>query len=165
MTDLKDFAKGGQAAQAWGKPPRSKAERRAHVCHLLETENKLWIATASEDGSAHLVPFSFVWDGARIVMATRAESSAARNARRTGQARVALGSYSDVVLIDGPVAVGPVDAPDPRVVEALSRVSAIDGRRTPGIVYLQLTPRRIQTWWSASELGTPTIMRAGQWVA
>jgi hypothetical protein len=165
MTNLKDFAKGGQAAQAWGKPPRSKVERQAHVRRLLETENKLWIATASEDGSAHLVPFSFVWDGARIVMATRAESPAARNARRTGQARVALGSYSDVVLIDGPVAASAVDALDPRVGEVLSQVSAIDGRRTSGIAYLQLTPCRIQTWWSASELGAPTIMRDGQWVA
>jgi len=131
----------------------------------LESANKLWIATASADGSAHLVPFSFVWDGARITMATRHDNPAARNAARTGKARVALGNVDDVVLIDGSVKVAPPGDVDDALAERLSRVSAIDAKRLPGYVYLQLTPWRIQAWWSVSELGTPTIMRDGRWLA
>ena len=56
---------------------------------------------------------------------------------RTGTARLALGDFSDVVLIDG-------DA--------------------PGFAYLQVVPRRVQAWWSGAELATPTIMREGRWV-
>lgn len=131
---------------------------------MLESENKLWIATASADGSAHLVPFSFVWDGERVSMATSKDNPAARNAARTGKARLALGNFGDVVLIDGPVAVVSPQELDDAIAQRLSRVSAIDGRRAPGFVYLQLTPWRIQAWQSASELGTPTIMREGHWL-
>jgi hypothetical protein len=161
---LNDLPQGGQAQDAWGKPARSKTERREHVLHMLESEDKLWIATASADGSAHLVPFSFAWDGEHINMATSESNPAARNAARTGKARLALGDFGDVVLIDGPIAViSPQDLTD-ALAEQLQRVSAIDTRHAPGFVYLQLTPRRIQAWWTASELGTPTIMRDGQWL-
>ena len=84
MAELHQLPRGGQAPQAWSKPPRSKAERRAHVLRKLESDNKLWIATASPDGSAHLVPVSFVWDGTQVSMATRADNPAAQNAARTG---------------------------------------------------------------------------------
>ena len=90
--------------------------------------------------------------------------AAARNAARTGKARLALGNFGDVVLIDGPVAVVSPQELDDALAQRLSRVSAIDGRRAPGFVYLQLTPWRIQAWQSASELGTSTIMREGHWL-
>ena len=165
MTELKDLPPGGQATAAWGKPPRSKRERRSHVLDMLSRENKLWIATASQDGIAHLVPFSFVWDGSHVVMATREDNPAARNAARTGKARLALGDFSDVVLIDGSLRLVRPEDVDAGIADRLYLVSAIDGRLAPGFIYLQLTPSRIQTWWSVSELGTPTIMRDGQWLA
>jgi hypothetical protein len=164
MDHLQDLPHGGQAPDAWGKPARSKSERRAHVLRLLASENKLWIATASPDGSAHLVPFSFLWDGTHLYMATSEENPAARNAGRTGKARVALGHFGDVLLIDGPVAVVSPRDLDDALADRLQHVSAIDARRAPGFVYVRLTPWRVQAWWSASELGTPTIMRQGQWL-
>ena len=164
MTQLNDLPQGGQAQAAWGKPARSKTERRAHVLRMLESENKLWIATASPDGSAHLVPFSFVWDGQRLSMATKQDNPAARNAARTGKARVALGNFGDVVLIDGPLAVVSPQEVDDALAERLQRVSAIDARHAPDFVYLQLTQWRIQTWWSGAELASPTVMRDGQWL-
>lgn len=157
--------RGGQAQQAWSKPPRTRTERRAYVLRKLESDNQLWIATASADGSAHLVPFSYVWDGLHITMATSQTNPAAKNVTRTNKARVALGDYGDVVLIDGETAtVEPRDV-DENVADRLAQVSAIDGRRAPGFVYLQLTPRRIQAWWSGAELATPPIMRDGEWLA
>jgi hypothetical protein len=165
MTDLNDLPPGGQAQAAWARPTRSKAERCAQVLSRLESEDKLWIATATADGSAHLVPFSFVWDGERISMATAQDNPAARNAARTGKARLALGNIHDIVLIDGAITVIAREALDNTLAERLSRVSAIDARQAPGYVYLQLTPIRIQAWWSAAELAQPTIMREGRWLA
>src|SRR5262245_65124690 len=101
MTRVNDLPPGGQAQAAWARPTRSKAERRAHVLRRLESEDKLWIATAATDGSAHLVPFPIVWDGERISMATTQGNPAARDGARTGKARLALGDIHDIVLIDG----------------------------------------------------------------
>ena len=160
-----DWDRGGQAERASARPLRSKAERKDHALRMLESSDKLWIATASEDGSAHLVPFSFVWDGRRIVSATSDRSPAARNAGRTGRARVALGTFGDVVLVDAHAAVTAYDGVDAEVVERLVRVSALDGRSSASVAYLQLTPWRVQVWWSLQELATRTVMRDGRWLA
>ena len=165
MTQLQALPQGGQAAAAWATPPRTKAERRAHVLQRLQADDKLWIATASRDGSAHLVPFSFVWDGQRVTVATKQDNPAARNAARTGKARLALGDFGDVVLIDGSVSVVRPDQIDGSAAERLARASAIDGSRAQGFVYLQLVPTRIQAWWSSAELANPTVMRDGQWLS
>ena len=165
MTHVDNLPKGGQAQQAWAKPARSKTQRRADVVGKLESDNKLWIATASPDGNAHLVPFSFVWDGEHVIMATRQDSPAARNAARTGTARVALGDFGDVALIDGRVTLVSQQAMDSAVADRLASVSGIDAQHTPGFIYLQLLPTRIQAWWSnAAELASPTLMRDGRWL-
>ena len=164
MTRVNDLPPGGQVQAAWARPTRSKGERRAQVLRRLESEDKLWIATAAADGRAHLVPFSFVWDGECISMATAHDNPAARNVARTGKARLALGNIHDIVLIDGAISVIALQALDDTLAERLSRVSAIDARQVPGYVYLQLTPVRIQAWWSAAELAQPTIMRQGLWL-
>jgi hypothetical protein len=98
-------------------------------------------------------------------MATAQDNPAARNAARTGKARLALGDIHDIVLIDGVITVVALQALDDSLAERLSGVSAIDARQAPGYVYLQLTPVRIQAWWSAAELARPTIMRQGRWLA
>jgi hypothetical protein len=83
---------------------------------------------------------------------------------RTGKARLALDNIHDIVLIDGVITVIPLHALDDALAERLRRVSAIDARQASGYVYLQLTPVRIQAWWSAAELAQPTIMRQGRWL-
>jgi hypothetical protein len=132
---------------------------------MLESDNKLWIATASPDGIPHLVPFSFVWDGQHVTMATKANAPAAHNAADTGNARLALGTFGDVVLIDGRVHLVDPQNIDCGVANRLVQVSAIDGRRAPGFVYLQVEPTRIQAWWSGAELASPTVMREGRWLS
>jgi hypothetical protein len=165
MTHVDNLPQGGQAQQAWAKPERSKTQRRVDVVRKLESDNKLWIATASPNGNAHLVPFSFVWDGEHVIMATRQDSSAARNAASTGNARVALGDFANVVLIDGRVTLVSQQAMDNAVADRLASVSGIDARHIPGFIYLQLLPTRIQAWWSnAAELASPTVMRDGRWL-
>jgi pyridoxamine 5'-phosphate oxidase-like protein len=127
-------------------------------------EDTLWIATAASDGGAHLVPFSCVWDGERLSKATAYDNPAARNAARTGKARIALDNIQHIVLIDGAITVMAREALDDSLAERLRRVSAIDARQAPGYVYLQLTPVRIQAWWSAAELARPTIMQERCWL-
>lgn len=160
-----DWSEGGQVERASARPLRSKAERKLHVLRMLESQDKLWIATASEDGSAHLVPFSFLWTGDRIVAATSVRSPAARNAARTGRARVALGTFGDVVLIDAQATVTSVEGVDAGVAERLVHVSALDGRSSASVAYLQLVPWRVQAWWSLEEVARPTVMRDGRWLA
>jgi hypothetical protein len=165
MTHVQNLPQGGQAHQAWAKPVRSKTQRRADVLRKLESDNKLWIATASPNGNVHLVPFSFVWDGEHVNMATRQDSPVARNAATTGNARVALGDFADVVLIDGRVTLVSQQTMNGAIADRLAGVSGIDARRALGFVYLQLLPTRIQAWWSnAAELANPTLMRNGRWL-
>lgn len=37
--------------------------------------------------------------------------------------------------------------------ERLVEVSALDGRSSPSVAYLQLTPWRVQAWWSPAGAG------------
>ena len=45
-------------------PARSRAQRRADVLDKPESKVDLWVASASAEGDAYLVPLSFAWDGA-----------------------------------------------------------------------------------------------------
>lgn len=164
MDELSDLPQGGQAERAWSRSPRTLAERRAHVLRVLESENKLWIATVSSDGSPHVVPFSYVWDGRQITMATLAGSKVAQNAAHSPRARLAFGSSGDVVLVDGELRIVGSQEIDARTAERLAWVSAVDARRARGLIYLQLTPERIQAWWCIAELSRPAGMRDGVWL-
>ena len=59
--------------------PRSRAQRRADTLALLRTEVDCWVASADEVGNAHLVPLSYCWDGAALVLATQRSSPTATN--------------------------------------------------------------------------------------
>lgn len=148
----------------WAAAPRGRAERRRHALALLQSEDTLWFATTSAGDEPHLAPFAFVWDGRHVVVATREESLTARNVGRTGRARVAVGSFSDVVLIDGDVTACPPDEIGQDVRDRLANGPAGSGPRPAGAVYLRLAPRRVQAWWSMSETADPTIMRDGRWI-
>ena len=82
-------------------PARPAEQRKRDVLALLEREVDVWVASASADGEAMLLPLSFVWDGSRLTVSTPLASRTARNLIRAGVARVALGGTRDVVLIDG----------------------------------------------------------------
>ena len=54
--------------------PRSRAERRRDTEHRLTHDVDVWVASASADGAPYLVPLSFDWDGAALLMATPTDS-------------------------------------------------------------------------------------------
>jgi hypothetical protein len=146
--------------------PRSLAERTADVRAKLAVDEDCWVASASATGEAYLIPLSFTWDGARLILATPEKSRTVRNLRRAGVVRIALGPTRDVVLLDGTVAFVPLPDIDPAIADAFAKHTGFDPRCEPQTyVYLRVTPRTIQAWREADELAGRVVMRDGRWLA
>ena len=97
-------------------------------------------------------------------MATPQESVTVRNLSRAGRMRVSLPSTQDVVILEGPIEVIPVDS-DETLAEAHARAAGFDPRQEPNLyVYLRLTPTFVQAWRNVAELQGRTIMRDGTWL-
>jgi hypothetical protein len=146
---------------------RSPSERKRDVLARLNQENADgWVASASADGHAHLVPLSYAWDGEHIILAAEDSSVTVRNIERGGMARVALGHTRDVVMIDAQlddiVDVGAA----PESVAARYGSQADWDPRPLGepYVYVLLGPRRVQAWRDANEIAGRTLMRDGVWL-
>ena len=142
---------------------RTTAERRADTLARLESDDDIWVATASED-HPHLVPLSLAWDGTQVIMATPAASPTARNAAASGHFRLALGPSRDVTIIDAAAQVVPcTGAPEP-IAQCYTTRTGWDPREEDAPhVYLVAVPRTMQAWNSVAELTGRTIMRHGQW--
>ena len=147
--------------------PRPLQQRKADALAKLSAATAdIWVATASADGDAHLVPLSLGWDGDRIILATERRSATAQNLARSGRARLAVGPERDVVVIDA-VLVSLIDVGDAPAVlaEAFAAQADWDPRDAPeGYVYAVLAPERIQAWREANELAGRTLMRRGHWL-
>ena len=78
--------------------------------------------------------------------------------------RASLPSTLDVVILEGPIEVIPVDA-DETLADAHARAAGFDPRQEPNhYVYLRLTPTFVQAWRNVAELKGRTIMREGTWL-
>ncbi|WEO93822.1 pyridoxamine 5'-phosphate oxidase family protein [Streptomyces sp. FXJ1.172] len=146
-------------------PARTTAERTKDTLHRLEHDVDLWVATAGPDGGApHLVPLSFVWDGATLLIATPAGSPTGRNLVATGRARLGLGPTRDVVMIEGTVqAVTPQDLPEEDA-EVFAGKTGFDPRRlSTRYLYFRVLPQRVQAWREENELEGRELMRDGEW--
>jgi hypothetical protein len=141
--------------------PRPRAQRTADTLALLRAEFDCWVASADERGNAHLVPLSYVWDGAALVLATPRSSPTGTNLLRAGVARIAVGPTRDVVLVDGRVTEGVDDA----TADAHAQHTGFDARTVAGdYVYLRVTPVEIRAWREANELSGRLLMRDGTWL-
>src|SRR5690606_36949659 len=89
--------------------PRTPAQRRRDTEQRLATDVDVWVASASPDGTPHLVPLSFDWDGEAVLLATPTHSRTGRNLAASRTVRLALGHTRDVVTIDGTVEVAEMD--------------------------------------------------------
>lgn len=145
--------------------PRSTAQRKSDVLAKLAEAVDVWVASASGAGDAYLVPLSYWWDGAQLTMATPERSPTARNLRRAGRARVALGPTRDVVIIEGPVAFVPPEEAG-ALADAHADATGFDARLgRQRNVYICLTPQRVQAWREAGELPGRDVMVDGRWLA
>ena len=83
------------------EPPRSLLQRKQDTLGRLESDVDAWIASADAAGDAYLLPLSFLWDGAGLIVATPRSSVTGRNLSRGGRVRVGIGQLRDVAMIDG----------------------------------------------------------------
>lgn len=146
------------------EPPRPRPQRRSDALAKLETDVDLWVASADERGTAHLVPLSYYWDGATVTIAVPRAGRTGRNLIRAGWARVALGPTRDVLIIDGPVETIEIGT-DPELADAHTRAAGFDARESgDSYVYLRITPRDVRAWREVNELPGRRLMRGGEWI-
>lgn len=145
--------------------PRPRAQRIIDTRRMLSTPGiDVWVATASADGAAHLIPVSLAWVEERVVIAVPAASITARNLQRTGRARLGVGPTRDVVMIDAAVERRVDVSADEALHAAYPAQADWDPRGSAGYIYLVLRPRRIHAWREAEEIPGRTLMREGVWL-
>lgn len=146
-------------------PARTPRQRKHDALNRLDRDIDAWVATAGPaNGAPHLVPLSFLWDGATMLIATPSASVTSRNLQATGRARLGIGPTRDLVLIEGRVdaAQAATDIP-PETGDAFAAKTGFDPRQLTGYLYFRIHPQRIQAWREANELAGRELMRDGQW--
>ncbi|MGW7466735.1 pyridoxamine 5'-phosphate oxidase family protein [Streptomyces xantholiticus] len=146
------------------EPARSREERRRDTLARLAADDDAWVATASPDGQPWLMPLSFVWDGASLLMCTRRSNPTARNVTPRGEVVVTLGHTRDVVHVEGPAEVIEGSALATESADAFAAKLDWDPRDRPSWVYLRITPRVVRAWREENELKDRLIMADGRWL-
>ena len=144
------------------EPPRSPQQRKQDTLGRLESDVDAWIASADAQGDAYLLPLSFLWDGAGVIVSTPRSSVTGRNLSRGGRARVGVGQLRDVTMIDGTAE--PVQ--DEGTKDAFAAKHGWDPRNETGdYAYFRIVPSRVQAWREVNELAGRTLMLDGDWRA
>ncbi|MER5268181.1 pyridoxamine 5'-phosphate oxidase family protein [Actinosynnema sp. NPDC002837] len=146
-------------------PPRGLDERLRDTRARLAADVDLWVATSGGPAGVHLVPLSYLWDGAAFLISTPRSSATGRNLLADGRVRLCLGPTRDVVVVDGTAE--PVDVADlgPEAGDAFAARTGFDPRDLDEpYQYFLVRPRRIQAWREADELRGRTLMRDGRWL-
>lgn len=144
--------------------PRDRQTRKADALATLATPAiDVWVASASAEGTPHLVPVSLAWVDERVVIAVEAASVTARNLNASGVTRLAVGPTRDVVMIDA-VLDRTVEVADDDLGAAYAAQADWDPRRSNGYVFLVLRPLRMQAWRESNEIPGRLLMRDGDWL-
>jgi hypothetical protein len=142
------------------EPPRSLEQRKQDTLGRLESDVDAWFASAG-DGDAYLLPLSFLWDGAGVIISTPRSSVTGRNLSRGGRVRIAVGDLRDVTMIDGTAEL----VQDGRTKDAFAAKHGWDPRKeTDDYAYFRIVPDRVQAWREVNELPGRTLMRDGAWL-
>src|SRR5215468_8665821 len=142
-------------------PARTPQQRKADTLRRLERDTDAWVATADPgSGTPYLVPLSFLWDGATVLIATPASSPTGRNLQATGRVRLGIGPTRDVVMIEGTVQALPATEITQEVGDAFAAKTGFDPRRlSVPYLYFRIQPQIIQAWREANELQGRELMR------
>jgi len=143
-----------------GPPPRATAQRREDVMRKLTHERHLWLATSGPDGP-HMIPLSYFWDGKALLMTTRVGSRTVQNLRAQPRARAAIGTGTDVVIVDGEVSIERAENLNPLVFRRLP----MHPDRVPGVVALRMGADTIQTWRGVHEIPGRVVRDEGHWLS
>ena len=74
------------------------------IRRFLETEPVVWVSTVRPDGTPHLVPIWFWWDGEAMLVFSKPDAQKVRNLRANPSVMLALGDAEadfDVGLLEG----------------------------------------------------------------
>lgn len=104
----------------------------------------MWVASASLDGTSYLVPLSFDWDGAALLLATPAESVTGKHLAATGAARLGLGDTRDVSMIDGRVKTLEMDELPQERADRFATRTGFDRGLSTRYRWFLISPQRIQ---------------------
>ncbi|MFE0653138.1 pyridoxamine 5'-phosphate oxidase family protein [Streptomyces sp. NPDC059534] len=146
-------------------PPRGPEERLKDTRARLENDIDLWVATSGAEGGVHLIPLSYLWDGAAFLVSTPRASVTGRNLLADARVRLGLGPTRDVVIVDG--VAEPVDVAElgQEAGDAFAAKTGFDPRELDQpYQYFRIRPQRIQAWREANELAGRGLMRDGAWL-
>lgn len=148
------------------QPPRTRQQRRQDTLRRLENAVDAWVATAEpESGTPYLVPLSFLWDGATVLVATTSASPTGRNLQATGKVRIGIGPTRDLVLIEGTAQALAASEISTEVGDAFAAKAGFDPRELAGTyLYFRIRPQRLQAWREVNELQGRDLMQGGEWV-
>ncbi|AKU15831.1 pyridoxamine 5'-phosphate oxidase family protein [Luteipulveratus mongoliensis] len=144
--------------------PRTFEQRKQDTLARLEKDVDAWIATAGDEGP-YLVPLSYLWDGATVLLATPARSATGRNLDASQQVRLGIGATRDVVLVEGVSETIEVADLPTEVGDAFAAHTGFEPRTLRGYRFFRVTPQRIQAWREVDELAGRDLMRDGTWLA
>jgi hypothetical protein len=145
--------------------PRSRAQRRSDTEERLAHDIDVWVASASADGAPYLVPLSFDWDGAALLVATPTDSPTGWNLAATRAVRLGLGHTRDVAMIDGEVEVLEIGALPHQQADRFTARTGFDPRaQATRYRWFRISPRRIQAWREVNEIPDRELMRDGHWL-
>ena len=71
---------------------------------MLRSETVIWLSSVCADGSPHLVPIWFSWDGEAVLIASKPQAKKVRNLRANPAVMLALGEPDDdfdVGMVEG----------------------------------------------------------------
>ncbi len=80
------------------------AASAARIGRLLDAEPVVWLSTVRPDGTPHLVPIWFSWDGETVLIASKPQAKKVANLRANPRVMLALGEPDedfDVGLLEG----------------------------------------------------------------
>jgi hypothetical protein len=145
--------------------PRTPKQRKEDSLELLDREVDAWVATADQaSGTPYLVPLSFLWDGATLLISTPANSPTSRNLQATGKVRLGIGPPRDLILIEGTVQTLAASEVSAELGDAFAVKTGFDPRELENpYLYFRIQPQRLQAWREANELEERELMRGGVW--
>jgi PPOX class probable F420-dependent enzyme len=71
------------------------ARAAARIDRMLRAESVVWVSTVCPDGSPHLVPIWFSWDGDTVLIASKPHAKKVANLRANPSVMLALGEPED----------------------------------------------------------------------
>ena len=138
----------------------------ARIRRFLATEPVVWLSSVRPDGSPHLVPIWFTWDGQALVVFSKPNAQKVRNLRANPAVMLALGEADedfDVGLVEARAEVldgTPAELPEAHLRKYGSRMAAIgltaDDFLATYSQVLRIVPTRFLPWHGRT---TPASIR------